>query len=119
MDITHLSHRGDPETSGLASARLDPNQLSSLKDALIDLLAERPRTGDELTAAYFHRAERERWPLFEDRHNVKRRLSELVHKHHVVRDSGDRRMSARGRKSVVWRLTVAADDAKVTVRIAA
>ena|SRR5690606_17126996 len=119
MDIAHLSHRSDPETSVLASAKLDPHQMTTLKDALIDLLAERPRTADEITFAYFHRAETEQWPLFEDRHNVKRRLSELVHKHGVARDSGERRLSARGRKSVVWKLTVPADYAKIAVRVEA
>jgi hypothetical protein len=116
-DIRHLSHRTDPETSSTAALQLDAQGRASLKEALIDLLAEKPRTDDELAAVYRHRAEVNGWPLILDLHSVARRRSELVHKHDVVRDSGDRRLSNMGRKAVVWELTETPDDAKAIIRM--
>lgn len=112
MNLKAMSHTGDPETSHLAAIELYPDDSTKLRDALMLLLDEKPRTADELTAAYFHQAEFKRWPLIDDSHNVKRRLSELHTRFHVIRESGDRRPSRRGRASTVWELAVPVDEAR-------
>jgi hypothetical protein len=114
-DLRRLSHTGDPETSTTAALKLDAEGRQSLKEALITLLDEKPRTGDELTAAYFHQAEFRHWPQFSDRHNVKRRLSELHATHHVIRESGTTRESLLGKQATVWELSVPVDEARVIV----
>lgn len=114
-DLTRLAHAGDPETSHLAAAQLDPEGRVSLKQAIVALLDERPRTGDELIAAYATQAEIHLWPLVADLHSVKRRLSELHKLHHVVRESGETRLSRLGRKSTVWELAVPAEEARLVV----
>jgi len=114
-DLRHLSHAGDPETSTTAALKLDAEGRQSLKEALIILLDEKPRTGDEPIAAYFHQAEFKRWPIFSDRHNVKRRLSELHTTHHVIRESGRTRPSSQGKQATVWELAVPTDKARVIV----
>lgn len=114
-ELRRLSHTGDPETSNTAALQLDAQGRQSLKQAIITLLDEKPRTGDELTAAYFHCAEFMRWPQFTDRHNVKRRLSELHATHHVIRESGATRESLLGKQATVWELAVPVDEARVIV----
>lgn len=114
-DLRRLSHATDPETSSTAAVRLDPQGRLSLKEAIITLLDERPRTGDELIAAYASHAEQNRWPLIADLHSVKRRLSELHTTHHVVRESGETRESRMGRKATVWELAVPAWEARLVV----
>ena len=115
MNNTPLAHNGDPQTSHDAVIQLDPEGRSTLKDELLVLLDERPRTGDELTAAYAHQAEFRRWPTYLDMHNVKRRLSELHTRHHVIRESGETRPSRLGRNAVVWELAVPLDEARTIV----
>lgn len=115
MNIKTMSHTADPETSTLAAIQLDANASAQLKDALLLLLDETPRTADELTAVYMHQAEFRRWPRFEDTHNVKRRLSELHAKHHVIIESGEKRPSRMGRASTVWALAVPIDEARIVV----
>ena len=115
MNINAMSHTHDPETSSLAAVRLDKHASARLKDALLVLLDEKPRTADELTAVYFHQAEMHRWPLLDDAHNVKRRLSELHSRHHVIRESGDRRPSRLGKASTVWELSVPVEEARLIV----
>lgn len=115
MNINAMSHTHDPETSRLAAVKLDPEGRESLKQAIIALLDEHPRTGDELIAAYASHAEVNRWPLIADLHSVKRRLSELHTVHHVVRESGETRESRMGRQATVWELAVPASEARVIV----
>lgn len=115
MNTKTMSHTHDPETSQLAAVRVDPNASAQLKDALLILLDEKPRTADELTSVYFHQAEFRRWPQIADSHNVKRRLSELHSKHHVIRESGDRRPSRLGKASTVWKLAVPVEEARLIV----
>lgn len=115
MSIASMSHANDPYTSHLAAALVDPNESAVLRKALLALLDEQPRTADELTAAYMTQAEFKRWPQIEDTHNVKRRLSELHARHHVIKESGERRPSRRGRTSTVWVLSVPLDEARSIV----
>lgn len=115
MNTRTMSHTHDPETSSIAAVQLDKHDSARLKDALLILLDEKPRTADELTAVYFHQAEFRRWPQFADVHNVKRRLSELAKKHHVIRESGDRRPSRLGKASTVWELSIELEEARVIV----
>lgn len=110
-----LSHAGDPWTSADAAIQLGPEARATLKDALITLLAEKPRTDDELVAAYTSHAETNRWPLLADLHSVKRRRSELHTIHHVVQPTGETRPSRMGRKSVVWELAVPEEHARIIV----
>jgi hypothetical protein len=114
-DLRYLSHTGDPDTSNTAALQLNAQGRQSLKEALIELLDERPRTGDELTAAYFHQAEFRRWPQFSDRHSVKRRLSDLHTIHHVIKESGETRPSNLGKRATVWMLAVPANEARLIV----
>lgn len=112
MNMTTMSHTSDPATSHLAAIQVDPHDSAKLKDALLILLGEKSRTADELTTVYFHQAEFKRWPLLQDAHNVKRRLSELHKRHGVIRESGDTRPSRMGRASTVWELSVPVDEAR-------
>lgn len=116
-DLKYLTHTGDPDTSRTAALQLDAQGRQSLKEAIITLLEAKPRTDDELVAAYASHAEMNRWPLIADLHSVKRRRSELVHVHGVVRDSGQRRLSNQGRKSVVWELIGPAEEARKTIAL--
>lgn len=115
MNTRTMSHTHDPETSTIAAVQLDKHASGRLKDALLILLDEKPRTADELTAVYMYTAEFHRWPIFLDSHNIKRRLSELHSKHHVIRESGDRRPSRLGKASTVWTLSVPAEEARTIV----
>lgn len=115
MDTKRLHHSHDPFTSADAAVRLNVNDTRRLKDALLILLHERPRTGDELTSAYVHRAVQEQWPILSDTHNVKRRLSDLHARHHVIRTNGDTRASRMGKKASVWELAVPLEEARLIV----
>lgn len=116
-DLERLSHTGDPDTSHMAALQLDAQGRQSLKEAIITLLDEKPRTDDELASAYRTRAEVNQWPLIRDLHSIARRRSELVHTHGVVIDSEKRRPSNMGRSAVVWQLSVPAEEAKKAVRM--
>ncbi len=109
MNVRALSHRGDPATSREAATLL--GDTLRLKRALVELLADAPLPADEITTVYFQVAEFRRWPSYEDRHNVKRRLSELHRRHHVIRESGERRPSRLGRAATVWELAVPVGEA--------
>ncbi|MGF3056191.1 hypothetical protein [Microbacterium sp. YY-01] len=113
--MKHLAHATDPATSHDAVVALNQDNSAALKDALLHLLAEKPMTADELTTAYTNRAEFKRWPIFTDWHNIKRRLSELHTHHKVIRPSGHTRPSRMGRKSIVWELSLALDEARIIV----
>jgi hypothetical protein len=114
-DPRRITHRHDPDTSTTSAVELDAEGRQTLKEALIALLDEQPRTGDELTAAYFHHAEMRQWPQFSDRHSVKRRLSDLHTIHHVIKESGQTRRSNLGKRATVWELAVPADEARLIV----
>lgn len=116
MNTNTMAHANDPETSHLAASQVDPHDSARLKHALIDLLAESPRTGDELTAVYFRLAEINGWPRLGDAHNIKRRLSDLHARHHVIRESGVRRPSRLGKLATVWELAMSADKAREVVK---
>jgi len=118
MNTKTMSHSSDPDTSRIAAESVDPHKSMLLKLALIDLLVENPRNGDELTDAYYNLAETNGWPVFVDHHNPKRRLSELHQKHHVIRESGERRPSRMGKLATVWQLAVSADEARQIVTAA-
>lgn len=115
MNTRAMSHSHDPLTSDLAAVQLDKHASARLKDALLLLLDEKPRTADELTAVYSHQAEFRRWPTFLDLHNVKRRLSDLHAKHHVIKESGEKRPSRLGKASIVWELAVPIEEARLIV----
>lgn len=115
METDLLSHTGDPWTSGHAAVKIDAAGRATMKDAILLLIAEQPRTGDELARAYATNAEANRWPLTLDLHNIKRRMSELHTIHHVIRDSGEHRISAHGRPAVVWELAVPLEEARLVV----
>jgi len=117
MNINAMSHTNDPETSLIAAEQVDENDTARIKDALVVLLSERPSTADELTIRYVNAAEFRGWPLVMDWHNFKRRLSELHTRHHVIRESGERRPSKRGKSSTVWALSVPVDEARVVVKM--
>lgn len=118
MNANTMAHANDPETSRIAASQVDPHGSARLKHAIIDILAEAPRTGDELTAVYFRLAELNGWPRLGDAHSVKRRLSDLHTRHKVIRESGDRRPSAHGRPATVWELSVGVDEARKRVNAA-
>lgn len=118
MNTRTMSHTSDPATSTLAAETVDPHKTRMLKLALIDLLEEDPRNADELTAAYYNLADVNGWPRMVDRHNVKRRLSDLHARHHVIRESGDRRPSRMGKPATVWELSLPADEARTVVNAA-
>lgn len=111
-----MSHSSDPTTSFEAADTVDTHKSMLLKLALIDLLEEDPRNGDELTDAYYNLADVNGWPVFSDHHNPKRRLSELHQRHHVIRESGVRRPSRLGKLATVWELSVSADEAREVVK---
>lgn len=115
MNTRTMSHTSDPETSTLAAEQVDAHKTLLLKLALIDLLDENPRNGDELTDAYYNLADVNGWPVFTDHHNPKRRLSELHTRHHIIRPSAIRRPSAQGKLATVWELAVSAEDARAVV----
>lgn len=115
MNTRTMFHTSDPVTSTLAASQVDPYESNRLKLALVDLLDEAPRTADELTEAYFNLAFVNGWPQLHDSHNCKRRLSDLHKKHHVIRESGDRRPSRMGKLATVWELSVPAEDARAVV----
>lgn len=115
MNTNTMAHANDPSTSHEAASQVDPHASRALKLALIELLAESPRTGDELTAVYFRLAEINGWPRLGDAHSVKRRLSDLHTRHKVIRETGDRRPSAHDRPATVWELSMRSDVARAVV----
>lgn len=116
MNTNTMSHASDPQTSVLAAESVDAHKSMLLKLALIDLLEEDPRNGDELTDAYYNLADVNGWPVFSDHHNPKRRLSELHQRHHVIRPSAIRRPSRLGKLATVWELATTADEAREVVK---
>ncbi len=115
MTLNELSHVDDPTTSSIAAVKLNPNDTLRIKFAIVALLAEKPRTADELIQQYRARAERERWPLISDLHNVKRRLSTMHTKHRVIAPTGEHRTGDYGRPVTVWELTMVPDAARVAI----
>lgn len=115
MNTRTMSHTSDPITSATAASQVNPHDTLRLKLALIDLLDENPRTGDELITSYGYLASVCGWPTLVDPHSVKRRLSELHKRHAVIRESGLTRPSRMGRAATVWELVVSADEARAVV----
>lgn len=97
-DTRTLAHRGDPETSHQAASRAVRKQV--LFSAILQILANRPRTAEACEEAYFDLRADYGWPVVAP-YSVKRRLSEL-HKSGRVQDSGRRVLTAAGRPAIVW-----------------
>lgn len=114
MNTRTMSHTSDPATSSDAASQVNPHDTLRLKHAIIDMLLEKPRTGDELVTDYFFMVDLLGWPVLNDAHNVKRRLSQLHTIHHVIRHAGTR-PSAHGRAAHVWELAISADEARAIV----
>lgn len=121
MNTKAMSHTHDPETSTIAARKVSQRRSARVRRAIVHLLAEKPRTDDELVAAYRSRAETERWPLLPVMHEVKRRRSDMHTRFHVVKPSTDdygnktTRPSTEGNPSTVWTLAVPADQARQIV----
>lgn len=111
MSIKRLSHLIDPATSTEAARSLDPARIAPLKRLIVTLLAEKPRTCDEMYSQYMARAEREQWPLTFELDDIRKRTSDLRLTHRVVAPTLDTRPSRKGRPATVWALTVPPDDA--------
>ena len=120
MNINAMSHTNDPATSSIAARRVSRERSARVRKAIVKLLAEKPRTDDELVKAYRSHAETERWPLLPHLHEVKRRRSDMHTPFHVVRPmtiAGVKvtRPSDDNNPSTVWELAVPADAAEVIV----
>ncbi|WP_350347216.1 hypothetical protein ABIQ69_11305 [Agromyces sp. G08B096] len=75
--------------------------MDAVRDAIVALLEEEPRTVTELTAAYCRLRLVNGWPFLTDLHNIARRTSDL-HDRGVIYDTGVRRPTRFGRPSAVW-----------------
>lgn len=115
MNTRTMSHTSDPATSATAASQVNPHDTLRLKHAIIDMLEQRPLTADEMTTIYYRFGEESDWPYVLDAHNIKRRLSELHKRHHVIRESGLTRPSRMGRAATVWELALDADEARAIV----
>lgn len=121
MDPMMLAHRGDPETSKTSAKKVSKARTPLVRRAIAELLDQRPRTGDELIAAYRNGAEAHGWPLLRDLHEVKRRCSDMHTLFRVVRPVEDAlgnkvtRLSAGGSPATVWELSVPVDVAQLIV----
>lgn len=108
--MTNLAHIKDPDASRLAAEAQERNRSRNqrVKDALLELLAEEPRTSFELQDAYFSWRMVNDWPDVQV-YSVNRRLSEL-HNEHLVRAAVDdhgqqvRRPSPSGATVTVWEI---------------
>lgn len=109
--MTTLAHTNDPDASHAAAANLDRKKSALVKQAIIELLAERPRAAFELQSAYMELRGICGWPLVQP-HSVNRRLSEL-HGAGAVRpvldDHGDqvRIPTKDGATATVWEIVPA------------
>lgn len=96
-----LAHRGDPDTSKKAASRAVRKQI--LFSAILQILANRPRTAEACEEAYFDLRADYGWPMVAP-YSVKRRLSEL-HKAGRVQDSGRREHTLSGRPAIIWEIS--------------
>lgn len=120
MNTRTMSHTSDPETSTIAANRVSRRRSALLRRAIVDLLAEEPRTHDELIEAYANLRAVNDWPLLTHMHEVKRRCSDMHTRFHVVKPlviDGVKitRPSADNNPSTVWTLAVPIDEARQTV----
>lgn len=112
-EVRTLAHRNDPDAS-VAAAEFQVRNASRnqrVKDAILGLLAEEPRTSFELQDAYFSWRMVNDWPDVQT-HSVSRRLSELHRDGRVraVRDAQGaqvRRPSPSGATATVWEIVPA------------
>ena len=105
VEVKHLHHSHDPDTSRIAAEEL--SDMDAVREAIIELLEEEPRTVTELTAAYCSLRQANGWPFLADLHNIARRTSDL-HQADRIYDTGERRATRLGRPSVVWAVKEAA-----------
>lgn len=120
MNTRTMSHTSDPETSTIAAKRVSRYRSARVRGAIVDLLAESPRTHDELIASYAGLAIMNNWPLLAHMHEVKRRCSDMHTRFHVVKPlviDGVKitRPSADNNPSTVWTLAVPIDEARQAV----
>jgi hypothetical protein len=117
-EVRTLAHRNDPDAS-VAAAEFQVRNASRnqrVKDAILGLLAEEPRTSFELQDAYFSWRMVNDWPDVQV-HSVSRRLSEL-HRAGLVRaveDAGGvqvRRPSPSGATATVWEIVPEQQEAQ-------
>lgn len=93
----------DPETSHAAAASLDPKTLRASQEAVWRVfVVGRPMTDPELEAAYNHVVAFYVPP--QSSSGLRTRRKELVRKG-FLRDSGERKKLASGRKAIVWERT--------------
>jgi hypothetical protein len=112
------AHRGDPDAS-IAAAEYQARNSSRnqrVKDAILGLLAEEPRTSFELQDAYFSWRMVNDWPDVQV-YSINRRLSDL-HNAGLVRAVVDgegtqlRRPSPAGATATVWERVPEQQDAR-------
>lgn len=106
VEVKHLHHSHDPETSRIAAESIDRDETSRVQQAILDLLAEEPRADFELIPAYFNLRVENDWPFVQP-HSIARRRSEL-HMLGRVYDTGERRQTPYRRPAVVWAVKEAA-----------
>lgn len=116
MNTNTMAHANDPETSHVAARRVSRRRSALLRRAIVEMLAEEPRTDDELIAAYSNLAGVNNWPTLPHQHEVKRRRSDMRTRFHVVKPLvidgvNITRPSADNNPSTVWTLAVDADMA--------
>lgn len=112
------AHRGDPDASKAAAAHQARNSTRNqrVKNAILGLLAEEPRTSFELQDAYFSWRMVNDWPDVQV-YSINRRLSDL-HNAGLVRAVLDadgvqvRRPSPAGATATVWEIVPEAQDAR-------
>lgn len=99
-EVKHLHHQRDPETSAAAAAAVNRDEASIVQEAILELLAEKPRADFELIPAYAAIREARGWPIVQP-HSIARRRSEL-HMQGRVYDTEERRQTEYGRPAAVW-----------------
>lgn len=99
-EVKHLHHLHDPETSATAAASVNRDEASVVQQAILELLAEKPRADFELIPAYAAIRESRGWPIVQ-LHSIARRRSEL-YTQGKVRATPERRQTEYGRPATVW-----------------
>lgn len=91
LDLKRMSHRDDPVTSHLAAERASRGRKKFLiQAAIVQILAEEPRTCSETFDAYDNLRADAGWPKA-DLLDIRRRMSELKKHLHRVIDTDERR----------------------------
>lgn len=96
MELEHMVRTRDPETSWDAAMSISEEKLSKVDVAILDLLAEKPRTDEELFVVYVTRG----YTLVTPQ-RIRTARAHLV-RANKVRDTNTTRKSRLGRKSTVW-----------------